>query len=60
MVKEYEANAGAAPEEDVEQAGPQQGTLADFLEQVSLIADADAIPSAGDEESERIAREQGR
>lgn len=59
VVKEYEANAGAAPEEDVEQAGPQQGTLADFLEQVSLIADADAIPSAGDEESERIAREQG-
>ena len=36
-----------------------RGTLAGFLEQVSLIADADALPSAGDEESERLAREQG-
>ncbi len=59
VVKEYEADAGQGPDQEDGEAGPQQGTLADFLEQVSLIADADAIPSAGDEESERIAREQG-
>ncbi|WP_261624963.1 UvrD-helicase domain-containing protein [Nesterenkonia marinintestina] len=46
VMKEYEASTEGA-------------ALADFLEQVSLIADADAIPSAGDEESERLAREQG-
>ncbi|PRZ13700.1 ATP-dependent helicase [Nesterenkonia sandarakina] len=35
------------------------GALANFLEQVSLVADADAIPAAGDEESQRLAVEQG-
>ncbi|GGE74133.1 DNA helicase PcrA [Nesterenkonia cremea] len=65
VVKEYEANAAGAPgaeeqeEESASSSAQGSGTLADFLEQVSLIADADAIPSAGDEESERIAREQG-
>ncbi|MGJ9373084.1 ATP-dependent helicase [Nesterenkonia sp. CF4.4] len=39
------------------QEGP--GALANFLEQVSLVADADAIPAAGDEESQRLAVEQG-
>ncbi|MCH8565971.1 UvrD-helicase domain-containing protein [Nesterenkonia sp. LB17] len=39
------------------QEGP--GALANFLEQVSLVADADALPSAGDEESQRLAVEQG-
>ncbi|MDZ5079010.1 UvrD-helicase domain-containing protein [Nesterenkonia sp. HG001] len=46
VVKEYEAST-------------EGGTLADFLEQVSLVADADSVPSAGDAESERLAREQG-
>ncbi|WP_300343624.1 DNA helicase PcrA [Nesterenkonia sp.] len=46
VMKEYEATSEAP-------------SLADFLEQVSLIADADAIPSAGDEESQRLAAEQG-
>ncbi|MDR8019653.1 UvrD-helicase domain-containing protein [Nesterenkonia aerolata] len=46
VMKEYEASTEGA-------------ALADFLEQVSLIADADAIPSAGDDESEQLAREQG-
>ncbi|GAA3059532.1 MULTISPECIES: UvrD-helicase domain-containing protein [Actinomycetes] len=46
VVKEYEAST-------------EGGTLADFLEQVSLIADADAVPSAGDAESEKLAQEQG-
>ena len=46
VMKEYEANT-------------ESPSLGDFLEQVSLIADADAIPSAPDEESERLAAEQG-
>ncbi|HIX00214.1 MAG TPA: DNA helicase PcrA [Candidatus Nesterenkonia stercoripullorum] len=46
VMKEYEGSAESA-------------RLADFLEQVSLVADADAIPSAGDSESERLAQEQG-
>ncbi|GFZ96143.1 DNA helicase PcrA [Nesterenkonia alkaliphila] len=46
VLKEYEAK----------QESP---ALADFLEQVSLIADADAIPDAADGESQRLAAEQG-
>ncbi|WP_150461926.1 DNA helicase PcrA [Nesterenkonia ebinurensis] len=46
VLKEYEAKQEAP-------------SLADFLEQVSLIADADAIPDAGDDESQRLAAEQG-
>ncbi len=46
VMKEYEGSTESA-------------RLADFLEQVSLVADADAIPSAGDSESERLAQEQG-
>ncbi len=75
VVKEYEAEAAAADaapsnQDDAStlegesalagsdaQEGP--GALANFLEQVSLVADADAIPSAGDEESQRLAVEQG-
>ena len=41
------------------ESGTEAPSLAEFLEQVSLIADADAIPSAGDAESQRIAAEQG-
>jgi DNA helicase II / ATP-dependent DNA helicase PcrA len=37
----------------------EEPALADFLEQVSLIADADAIPDAADAESQRLAAEQG-
>ena len=65
VVKEYEANAAGAPgaeeqeEESASSSAQGSGTLAGFLEQISLVADADAIPSAGDEESERLAREQG-
>jgi len=50
-----EAESGIAGDNPVE--GP--GALANFLEQVSLVADADAIPSAGDAESQRLAIEQG-
>lgn len=46
VMKEYEATTDAA-------------SLADFLEQVSLIADGDSIPDAPDEESQRLAAEQG-
>ena len=46
VMKEYEVTA-------------QDPSLSDFLEQVSLIADADAIPDAPDEESQRLAAEQG-
>lgn len=46
VVKEYETTT----------EGPN---LAAFLEQVSLIADADALPDAPDEESQRLAAEQG-
>ncbi|GAA1139330.1 ATP-dependent helicase [Nesterenkonia lutea] len=54
-----EAEAGSAVGDP--QAGLQEGpgALSNFLEQVSLVADADAIPSAGDEESQRLAVEQG-
>ncbi|TLP98250.1 DNA helicase PcrA [Nesterenkonia salmonea] len=46
VLKEYEAKQ-------------EEPGLADFLEQVSLIADADAIPDNGDAESRRLAAEQG-
>ncbi|GAA1818164.1 UvrD-helicase domain-containing protein [Nesterenkonia flava] len=49
VMKEYEAGA----------ASEGEASLAEFLEQVSLIADADAIPNAPDAESERLAAEQG-
>ncbi|GAA3278931.1 UvrD-helicase domain-containing protein [Nesterenkonia halobia] len=73
MVKEYEAGQGPAPQpgtagdvdgeaaETAETASetPPAATLGGFLEQVSLVADADQIPSAGDAESEQLAAEQG-
>ena len=46
VLKEYESTQEAP-------------ALGDFLEQVSLIADADAIPDAPDAESQRLAAEQG-
>jgi len=36
------------PDGTVDEAGPRAGTLADFLEQVSLVADADQIPEGED------------
>lgn len=45
VLKEYEAKQ-------------EEPGLADFLEQVSLIADADAIPDSADAESRRLAAEQ--
>ena len=58
---ETETASAAAGEAGLPGADPQEGpgALANFLEQVSLVADADAIPSAGDEESQRLAVEQG-
>ncbi|WP_022873822.1 DNA helicase PcrA [Nesterenkonia alba] len=41
------------------EAGTEEPSLADFLEQVSLIADADSIPSAPDAESAQLAADQG-
>ncbi|GAB3850311.1 DNA helicase PcrA [Nesterenkonia populi] len=46
VMKEYEANT-------------EEASLEGFLEQVSLIADADAVPAADDDESARLAAEQG-
>jgi len=40
--------AGLADPDSPEGAGPRPGTLADFLEQVSLVADADQIPEGED------------
>ena len=36
------------PDGTADEAGPRAGTLADFLEQVSLVADADQIPEGED------------
>ncbi|WP_139007301.1 DNA helicase PcrA [Arthrobacter crystallopoietes] len=36
-----------------------EGTLGSFLEQVALVADADQIPDAPDEESAQLAKDQG-
>jgi DNA helicase II / ATP-dependent DNA helicase PcrA len=40
--------AGLADPDSADGAGPRPGTLADFLEQVSLVADADQIPEGED------------
>ncbi len=47
---EAPADDAPADTEPVEQTGPQAGSLAAFLERVSLVADADSVPDA-DEES---------
>lgn len=65
VLKEYEAKQGVPEVSDPQNAEDSAGqvrqspALADFLEQVSLIADADAIPDAPDDESQRLAAEQG-
>src|SRR5262249_35845684 len=47
VAREFDAlgiQAGLADPDSADGAAPRQGTLADFLEQVSLVADADQIP----------------
>jgi len=47
VAREFDAQgiqAGLADPDSTDGAGPRPGTLADFLEQVSLVADADQIP----------------
>jgi ATP-dependent DNA helicase UvrD/PcrA len=48
VAREFDALRGQAGQPDPEEAGPAPGSLADFLEQVSLVADADQIPDAED------------
>jgi DNA helicase-2/ATP-dependent DNA helicase PcrA len=43
-----EAGAGEAGAGEAGEAGPAPGSLADFLEQVSLVADADQVPGGED------------
>ena len=44
VAREFDALRGLADAPDPETPGPAPGSLADFLEQVSLVADADQIP----------------
>ena len=46
--REFDALRGEAGRPDPETPGPAPGSLADFLEQVSLVADADQIPEGED------------
>jgi O-antigen/teichoic acid export membrane protein len=46
--REFDALRGEARPPDPETRGPAPGLLADFLEQVSLVADADQIPEGED------------
>ncbi len=48
VAREFDALRGQAGPPDPEAAGPAPGSLADFLEQVSLVADADQIPRGED------------
>jgi len=51
VAREFDATgiqAGLADPDSADGAGPRPGTLADFLEQVSLVADADQIPEGED------------
>jgi DNA helicase II / ATP-dependent DNA helicase PcrA len=48
VAREFDAMAGQADRPEGEPAGPAPGSLADFLEQVSLVADADQIPEGED------------
>ena len=46
--REFDALRGEAGPPDPESPGPAPGSLADFLEQVSLVVDADQIPEGED------------
>ncbi len=51
VAREFDASGGAAGRRDpdgAEEAGAEPGSLADFLEQVSLVADADQVPEGED------------
>ena len=51
VAREFDARgvqAGLADPDSADGAAPRPGTLADFLEQVSLVADADQIPEGED------------
>jgi DNA helicase-2/ATP-dependent DNA helicase PcrA len=48
VAREFDAIRGQGGEPDEDSGGPAPGSLADFLEQVSLVADADQIPDGED------------
>ncbi len=48
VAREFDAVRGQAAAPDPGDAGPAPGSLADFLEQVSLVADADQVPEGED------------
>ncbi|HEV8358070.1 MAG TPA: DNA helicase PcrA, partial [Gemmatimonadales bacterium] len=48
VAREFDAVRGQAAAPDQAAEGPAPGSLADFLEQVSLVADADQIPEGDD------------
>jgi DNA helicase-2/ATP-dependent DNA helicase PcrA len=48
VAREFDALRGQAGPLDLDTAGPAPGSLADFLEQVSLVADADQVPEGED------------
>jgi DNA helicase-2/ATP-dependent DNA helicase PcrA len=48
VAREFDAERGQADPGDDGTQGPPRGTLADFLEQVALVADADQIPEGED------------
>src|SRR5205823_8665800 len=48
VAREFDAVRGQAAVPDQAAEGPAPGSLADFLEQVSLVADADQIPEGDD------------
>ena len=51
VARDFDANgiqAGLADPDRADGGGPEPGSLADFLEQVSLVADADQIPEGED------------
>jgi ATP-dependent DNA helicase UvrD/PcrA len=48
VAREFDAISAQAGQPDEDAEGPAPGSLADFLEQVSLVADADQIPDGED------------
>src|SRR5436190_6177547 len=48
VARDFDATGVQAGLADPDDAGPRPGSLADFLEQVSLVADADQIPEGED------------
>ena len=48
VAREFDALRGQAGAPDPAEPGPVPGSLADFLEQVSLVADADQVPEGED------------